>query len=80
MVTQLRLGVYEKLGIKRIINGWGTITLVGGTLMPPEVIEAMSEAARSFVNIEELYLRCGEVVAKHTGARLAWSRTAVRPP
>jgi L-seryl-tRNA(Ser) seleniumtransferase len=68
MATQVQLGVYEKLGVKRIVNGWGTITRVGGTLMPPEVVEAMSEAARSFVDIDELYLRCGEVVAKHTGA------------
>ncbi len=68
MATQLQLGVYEKLGVKRIVNGWGTITRVGGTLMPPEVVEAMSEAARSFVDIDELYLRAGEVVAKHTHA------------
>src|SRR4029450_9762188 len=54
--------------VKRIVNGWGTITRVGGSLMPPEVVEAMAEAARSFVDIDELYLRAGEVVAKHTGA------------
>jgi L-seryl-tRNA(Ser) seleniumtransferase len=32
------------------------------------VVEAMAEAARSFVDIDELYLRAGEVVARHTGA------------
>jgi L-seryl-tRNA(Ser) seleniumtransferase len=68
MAVQTQLGVYEKLGVKRIVNGWGTITRVGGSLMPPEVVEAMAEAARSFVDIDELYLRAGEVVAKHTGA------------
>src|SRR5215210_5271039 len=68
MAVQTQLGVYEKLGVKRIINGWGTITRVGGSLMPLEVVEAIAEAARSFVDIDELYLRAGEVVAKHTGA------------
>src|SRR5205085_10300452 len=48
--------------------GWGTITRVGGTLMPPEVVAAMAEAAGSFVDVDELYLRAGEVVAKHTAA------------
>ena len=37
MAVQTQLGVYEKLGVKRIINGWGTITRVGGSLMPAEV-------------------------------------------
>ena len=32
MATQLKLGVYEKLGVKPVVNGWGTITRVGGTL------------------------------------------------
>jgi L-seryl-tRNA(Ser) seleniumtransferase len=68
VATELKLGVYEKLGVKRIVNGWGTITRVGGTLMPPEVVAAMAEAARSFVDIDELYVKAGEVVAKHTHA------------
>ena len=68
MATALQLGVYEKIGVKKIINGWGTITRIGGTLMPPEVIEAMNEAARSFIDMDDLYLRAGEIVAKHTGA------------
>jgi D-glucosaminate-6-phosphate ammonia-lyase len=68
MAVQLELGVYEKLGVKRIVNGWGTITRVGGSLMPPEVVAAMAEAARAFVDLDELYVKAGEVVAKHTGA------------
>jgi D-glucosaminate-6-phosphate ammonia-lyase len=68
VATELKLGVYERLGVKRIVNGWGTITRVGGTLMPPEVVAAMAEAARSFVDVDDLYLKAGEVVAKHTHA------------
>jgi L-seryl-tRNA(Ser) seleniumtransferase len=68
VAVETRLGVYEKLGVKRIINGWGTITRVGGSLMPLEVVAAMSEAARSFVDIDDLYVKAGEVVARHTHA------------
>ena len=57
MAVQTQVGVYEKLGVKRIVNGAGTITRYGGSLMPPEVIAAMAEAARSFIDVDELYLR-----------------------
>ena len=36
---------YEKLGIKPFINASGTITTLGGSLMPSEVTDAMKEAA-----------------------------------
>jgi L-seryl-tRNA(Ser) seleniumtransferase len=61
-------GVYDRLGVRRIVNGAGPITKFGGSLMPPEVVAAMAEAARSFVDIDELHLRAGDVVARHTGA------------
>jgi len=59
--------VYDRLGVKRIINARGTVTRVGGSLMPPEVVAAMAEAARSYVDLDELALKCGEVVARVTG-------------
>ena len=31
------MGVYEELGVKRLINGWGPMTIVGGSRMRPEV-------------------------------------------
>src|SRR5690242_9949545 len=68
MVTMQRPGVYVRLGVKRIVNGTGAITKFGGSLMPPEVVAAMAEAARSFVDLEELHRAAGGVVARHTGA------------
>src|SRR5262245_43446296 len=68
MAIQTRLGVYEKLGVKRSVNGWGTITRIGGSLMPPEVVAAMAEAARAFVDLDDLYVKAGQVVAEHTHA------------
>ena len=35
---------YDSLGIKRVINANATLTKLGGSLMPEEVIQAMVEA------------------------------------
>jgi len=62
------VGIYDELGVKKVINGAGTLTSLGGSLMEPETIEAMSEAATSFVYMEDLIKRAGEVIAEATGA------------
>jgi D-glucosaminate-6-phosphate ammonia-lyase len=55
--------IYTRLGIKPVINGQGTYTTVGGSLMPPEVVQAMAEAAGSFVSIPELQEKVGARIA-----------------
>ena len=51
--------IYAKLGIKTLINAQGTYTTLGGSLMPPEVLQAMTEAAGWFVSIPELQEKVG---------------------
>ena len=46
--------VYDELGVKTLINAWGTITDIGGSLIPPEAVAAMESASKNFVSIEEL--------------------------
>ncbi len=48
---------YDKLKVRKIINGKGTSTGVGGSLMPPEVLRAMEEAAQNYVLLNELQQR-----------------------
>ena len=36
--------------------------------MPPAVIEAMAQAAQSFVDVDDLNARAGETIARLTGA------------
>ena len=55
--------IYTRLGIKPVINGQGTYTTLGGSLMPPEVVQAMAEAAGSFVSIPELQEKVGARIA-----------------
>ena len=65
-------GVYQKLGVRPIIHGAGTTTRYGGSLMRPETIEAMREAARAFVNIDELNEAAGAAIARMLGAEAAF--------
>src|SRR5262245_33848690 len=63
--------VYAKLGILPIIHGSGTTTRYGGSLMRPETIEAMREAAQALVNIDELNEAAGAAIARMLGAEAA---------
>jgi len=65
------MGIYEELGLKRVINGCATVTRLGGSLMPREVLSAMMEAASAYVDIEELSERVGEEIAAMTGNEAA---------
>ncbi|MDP7014384.1 MAG: aminotransferase class V-fold PLP-dependent enzyme [Pirellulaceae bacterium] len=58
------LDVYKSLGVRPIINAAGTITTLGGSLMPPEVVAAWNAASQSFVRLPELQDRVGERIAK----------------
>jgi seryl-tRNA(Sec) selenium transferase len=39
------MATYQELGVRPFINASGTITTLGGSLMPSEVLRAMQEAA-----------------------------------
>ena len=62
------MNIYDRFGVRRRINAAGTLTRLGGSLMPPEVIEAMVEAAHYSVDISELQARASAVIAECTGA------------
>ena len=59
---------YNRLGVKRIINAASWITVYGGSIMQPAVVEAMNEASRWFIDLHELNQKAGEVIARLTGA------------
>lgn len=66
------MSVYDELGVKKVINAWGTMTSLGGSLMLPEVVEAMNEAATAFVDMDELHRQAGKIIAEKTGAEAAY--------
>jgi len=68
----MQMITYKQLGIKPFINASGTITTLGGSLMPPEVLDAMREASRSFVDLNDLVVKAGEYLANRIGVPAAF--------
>jgi L-seryl-tRNA(Ser) seleniumtransferase len=56
--------LYAGLGITPVINGVGVVTVLGGSIMPPEVIRAMEEASRYFIPLPELEKKVGARIAE----------------
>jgi uncharacterized pyridoxal phosphate-dependent enzyme len=65
------MGIYEELGVQPIVNAAGTLTNLGGSLMLPEVVEAMAVASRSFVDLNELHRAAGRRIAELVGVEAA---------
>jgi L-seryl-tRNA(Ser) seleniumtransferase len=59
---------YLMLGVRPFINCCSVRTMHGGSLMLPQVREAMAEASRHFVNLDELMEAAGRRLAELTGA------------
>ncbi len=56
--------VYKELGVPTIINGEGTMTVLGGSLMRPEVEAVMAQAGAHFVSIADLEVAAGKRIAE----------------
>ena len=64
--------IYTQLGVRPIINASATLTRLGGLLMPPPVLAAMAEAARHFVDLNELQQQVGTRLATLTRNEAAY--------
>jgi L-seryl-tRNA(Ser) seleniumtransferase len=62
------MDIYEKLGVKKVINASAHPTTLGGAIMYPEAVSAMVEASKYSVVMSELHKKAGEIIAKITGA------------
>ena len=54
---------FRDLGVRPFINAAGTYTAMTASLMPPEVIEAMTYASKHYVMLDELHDKVGERIA-----------------
>lgn len=66
------MDIYDQLGVTKVINGYATLTRLGGSIMPPEVLAAMAEAAQHFVDIDELHAKVGAQIAEWTQNEAAY--------
>jgi len=60
--------IYERLGVRPLINGRSFSTKAGGAALPREVLEAMRQAGESCVRMDELQDAASRVIARATGA------------
>lgn len=60
--------IYEKIGVRPLINCQGTFTILSGSQSLPEVKRAMDEASRHYVHLDELMEKVGQQLASLTGA------------
>lgn len=56
----------SRLGVSPVINGIGTVTKLGGSLMPPPVLDAMRDAASAYVPLDQLQTAVGRRIAELT--------------
>ena len=66
------IGVYERLGVRRVINAWGVATELGGWGQSERVTKAMEEANRGTVEMQELLRKSGDFIADLLGVEAAF--------
>jgi uncharacterized pyridoxal phosphate-dependent enzyme len=55
---------YEELGVPTVINCEGTMTMLGGSILRPELEAVMAQAGRHFVRIPDLEVAAGNRIAQ----------------
>lgn len=65
---QIGPNIFESIGVRPVINCKGTFTIVSGSLSLPEVKQAMLEASKHYVHLDELMLAVSKRLAALTGA------------
>src|SRR6478752_5391412 len=55
---------YEELGVPTVINCQGTMTMLGGSIIRPELEAVMAQAGRHFVRIPDLEVAAGNRIAQ----------------
>jgi len=55
---------YEELGVPTVINCQGTMTVLGGSILRPELEAVMAMAGRHFVSIPDLEVAAGKRIAE----------------
>jgi L-seryl-tRNA(Ser) seleniumtransferase len=63
---------YDELGVRTVINAATTLTVVGGSRMPDEVLAAMRSAAGAYVDMRGLRAAAGARLADLTGNEAAY--------
>ena len=71
--------IYEELDVPTVINAASTKTRIGGSLIREEAVEAITDAAGSFVRLSDMQARASELISKITGAEAGYVAVVPRP-
>lgn len=66
------IDVYERLGVRRVINAWGVATELGGWTPSRKVMQAMEQANEATVEMQELLEKSGDFIADLLGVEAAY--------
>lgn len=65
------MSVFDEFNVQRVINCSGKMTYLGSSILSDKVRKAMDEAGTSYVQMEELMDRAGEVIAGYCHSEAA---------
>ncbi len=63
--------LFKELGIRTFINAAGNYTVMSGSLMPPEVMDAINAASKKFALVDDVQEKVGERIAQICHAEAA---------
>jgi D-glucosaminate-6-phosphate ammonia-lyase len=67
------LKIYEELGLRPVINCSGFhLTVLGGSILSPMVRQAMEDANRYYVDMQEMIHKTGHIIAEMVSAEAAF--------
>lgn len=73
MINESSHKLYKTLRVRPVINATGGhMTLLGGSTLSPTVTQAMADANRYYVDMEELLDSAGQIIAELLGAEAAY--------
>ncbi len=55
--------IWEEIGVTPVVNSGGTVTVIGGSVMKPEVLEAIRMGNEHFCSLDDLELKAGRWMA-----------------
>lgn len=64
LTNPLELDLFKELGVTPVINANVTMTFLSGSLMRPEVMDAINSTAHDFANMHELQDKIGDKIAE----------------
>ena len=62
------MNIYEKIGLQKVINASGRMTILGVSVLSDKSTEGFKEGSQNFVVMEDLMNKAGEIVSGYTKA------------